>query len=121
VKRIARGGKVLAPGPRDNPFQSITCATLRISLAGLRRAPVVACFISRGRCRRIVFEDFLTMVVAEVGPPECELMWIDAQELLENGCPGRNFPCGGTRRRPHVLELDSSRANRSGIATATTE
>jgi 2'-hydroxyisoflavone reductase len=116
VKRIARGGKVLAPGPRDNPFQSIDVRDVANFVGRLAQGTSSGVFHLSGPVPPYSFEDFLTMVVAEVGPPECELMWIDAQELLENGLSPGELPLWealGEDR--HVLELDSSRAIEAGL------
>ena len=82
VERIAKGGRMLAPGPRDNPFQVIDVRDLARFVATLAHGEASGTFHLAGPIPPFTFEDFLTVAVAEVGPPETELAWVDAEALL---------------------------------------
>jgi 2'-hydroxyisoflavone reductase len=62
------------------------------------------------------FEDFLTTVVDEVGGAVAELVWIDAQRLIEAGVTPRDLPLWeGLDDDRLVLTLDSRRAIDAGL------
>jgi 2'-hydroxyisoflavone reductase len=116
VKRVARGGKVMAPGPRENPFQSIDVRDVANFVGRLAQGTSSGVFHVSGPVPPYSFEDFLTTVVAQVGPSECELKWIDADRLLESGLSSGELPLwGALGEERHVLELDSSRAIDAGL------
>jgi 2'-hydroxyisoflavone reductase len=85
VERIAKGGRVLAPGPRDNPFQVIDVRDLAQFVVTLAHGKASGTFHLAGPTPPFSFENFLTAVVAEVGPPDTELVWVEAEALLSIG------------------------------------
>jgi 2'-hydroxyisoflavone reductase len=116
VKRIARGGIILAPGPRENPFQSIDVRDVANFVGLLASGTRSGVFHVSGPVPPFSFEDFLSTVVAQVGPDNCDLKWIDAQRLLDAGLSVGDFPLWeGLGEDRHVLELDSSCALSAGL------
>jgi 2'-hydroxyisoflavone reductase len=116
VNRVARGGTILAPGPRENPFQSIDVRDVANFVGLLAHGTSSGVFHVSGPVPPFSFEDFLSAVVAEVGPQDGELVWIDAQRLFDAGLSAGELPLWealGEDR--HVLELDSSRALGAGL------
>ena len=116
VERIARGGDVLAPGPRSNPFQVIDvrdCAHFVASLAHSSRSGI---FHVAGPRPPFTFENFLDAVVREVGPDTVDLRWVEAQKLLDAGVDEVTFPLwaalDGSR---NTSSLDPSRAIGAGL------
>lgn len=116
VERIARGGRVLAPGPRDNPFQSIDVRDVADFVVGLAYGASSGVFHLSGPVPPFTFEDFLTTVATQVGPPDCELIWVEAARLVAAGVtPGQLPLWEGLGEDRLVLALDSSRAIGAGL------
>lgn len=117
VQRVARGGTILAPGPRENPFQSIDVRDVANFICRLAYGTSSGVFHLSGPVPPYSFEDFLSTVVSQVGPAGCELKWVEAETLLANGLSLGELPLWealGEHR--HVLELDSSLALDAGLA-----
>jgi 2'-hydroxyisoflavone reductase len=116
VERIARGGRVLAPGPRDNPFQSIDARDLAHFVGLLAHGTSGGTFHVSAPVPPFTFEDFLLEAVKQVGPPGCELAWIEAEPLLSAGVGISEWPLWEALDEGRlVLTIDSSRAIAAGL------
>jgi 2'-hydroxyisoflavone reductase len=92
VERIAKGGRVLAPGPEDNPFQVIDARDLAAFTMLLAHGDAAGTFHAVSPAPPFSFRDFLTTVVSEVGPPGTELVWVDAAVLADAGVTPADLP-----------------------------
>jgi 2'-hydroxyisoflavone reductase len=116
VERVARGGRVLAPGPRDNPFQSIDVRDLAHFVGLLAHGTGGGVFHASAPVPPFTFEDFLLEAVKQVGPKDCELHWIEAGILLGAGVRIGEWPLWEALDEGRlVLTLDSSRAIEAGL------
>jgi 2'-hydroxyisoflavone reductase len=116
VERIARGGRVLAPGPRDNPFQSIDVRDLAHFVGLLAHGTSEGVFHASAPLPPFSFEDFLREAVKQVGPQDCELIWIEAEPLLNAGVEISTWPLWEALDDARlVLTIDSSRAIEAGL------
>jgi 2'-hydroxyisoflavone reductase len=116
VKRVARGGTILAPGPRETPFQSIDVRDLASFVCLLAYGTKSGVFHASGPVPPFSFADFLSTVVAEVGPKDTKLTWIDAQHLLDAGLSGIDLPLWEELgEHGALMALDSGRALVAGL------
>jgi 2'-hydroxyisoflavone reductase len=116
VERIARGGRVLAPGPRGNPLQVIDVRDVAEFVTLLADGHAGGTFHVAGPVPPFSFEDFLTAVVAEVGPPDTELAWVPAEDLGRAGVTGAELPLwAGLEENCNVMALDPGRAVAAGL------
>jgi len=116
VERIARGGRVLAPGPRDNPFQSIDVRDLAHFVGLLAHGTSGGVFHASAPVPPFTFEDFLVEAVNQIGPPGCELTWIEAEPLFSAGVGIGEWPLWEALDEGRlVLTIDSSRAIEAGL------
>lgn len=116
VERIARGGRVLAPGPKDNPFQVIDARDLADFVLLLAHGDATGTFHTVNPAPPFSFEQFLVTLVNEVGPPGTELVWVDADRLLTAGVSDSELPLwAGTNPGRFVSAVDPTRALRAGL------
>jgi 2'-hydroxyisoflavone reductase len=76
VQRIAAGGEVLAPEPRDEPIQYIDARDLAAFVIGALERGVAGTFNLAGPGRPFSFGMLLETLVASVGPAGTWLHWI---------------------------------------------
>ncbi|MBA2537358.1 MAG: NAD-dependent epimerase/dehydratase family protein [Actinobacteria bacterium] len=119
VTRIAAGGDVLAPEPREQPVQFVDARDLAgwvLDMAEQRKAGV---FNASGPERPLTMEGFLESVLAATGSGT-RLVWVDEQFLLDQGveafqdlplwlAPSANPELAG------FLAIDVSRALATGL------
>jgi 2'-hydroxyisoflavone reductase len=86
VKRLARGGEVLAPGYPDRAIQLVDAR----DLAAFALTPIGGTFHAAGR--HLAFAEMLEAVAAEVAPAGTKLTWVDPQFLLDAGEDGGTIP-----------------------------
>ncbi len=99
VERVARGGPVLAPGPKENPLQVIDARDLARFVALLAHGQAAGTFHAVSPAPPFSFEDFLTTVLDEVGPSGTELIWVEAEVLGQGGRDRRRAAAlGGSGR-----------------------
>jgi 2'-hydroxyisoflavone reductase len=116
VERIARGGRVLAPGPRENPFQSIDVRDLAHFVGLLAHGVSGGVFHASAPVPPYTFEDFLLEVVKQVGPQDCELTWIEPDTLTNAGLGVSEWPLWEALGEDRlILTVDSSRAIDAGL------
>jgi 2'-hydroxyisoflavone reductase len=116
VERVARGGRVLAPGPRDNPFQVIDARDLADFVVLLAHGQASGTFHAVSPAPPFSFEDFLATVVGTVGPAGTELVWVDAQALTSAGVAAHELPLwAGLAPGRDLSAADPSRALGAGL------
>jgi 2'-hydroxyisoflavone reductase len=111
VKRIARGGKVLAPGHPDKAIQVIDAR----DLAAFTLVPAAGTFHTAGPL--MTFADLLEAIAAEVAPPGTRLTWVDPQFLLDAGENGTTIPLwyAGEEADAAINTADATAAIKAGL------
>ena len=84
VERIARGGDVLAPEPRDNRVQLIDVRDLAAWLVHCAEERVTGAYNAIGPAAPLSMEELLETCRRETGS-DAELHWVDAERLQERG------------------------------------
>jgi 2'-hydroxyisoflavone reductase len=92
VERVARGGEILAPGPRDAAIQVIDARDLADWTIRLLGRPGGGVFHAVSPAPPFSFEELLEAMVAEVGPPGTTLTWVDPEFLGERGLTAEALP-----------------------------
>jgi 2'-hydroxyisoflavone reductase len=92
VERVARGGEILAPGPRDAPIQVIDAGDLADWTIRLLGRPGGGVFHAVSPAPPFSFGELLEAMVAEVGPPGTTLTWVDPEFLGARGLDGESLP-----------------------------
>ena len=92
VERVAQGGAVLAPGPKENPLQVIDARDLARFVVQLAHGRAGGTFHVVSPAPPFSFEDFLTTVLNEVGPPGTKLVWVAPEVLAKEGVTGAELP-----------------------------
>jgi 2'-hydroxyisoflavone reductase len=119
ISRIARGGEVLAPEPRDQPVQFIDVRDLAAWMLDMAEHGTVGTFNVVGPARPLSLGGLLEGIRAEVGG-EARLEWIDEQFLLDAGVePWSELPVwfapSANPEHAGFLSFDISRALASGL------
>lgn len=86
IRRLVRGGEVLAPGFPDRAIQLIDAR----DVAGFTLTPACGTFHLAGPQR--TFGQLLEEIATEVAPPGTRLTWVDPQFLLDAGENGETIP-----------------------------
>ena len=117
VERIAAGGTVLAPEPRDYGIQLIDArdqADWTIRMLEQRKAGT---FHTLSPAPPFTFEDMLNAIVDAVGPSGTQLEWVDLDFLLKSGVDGEMLPLwAGPYENDYGIACDPSRAINAGLA-----
>jgi 2'-hydroxyisoflavone reductase len=116
VRRIARGGEVLAPGPYDAPMQVIDArdqAEWTITLAEDKTAGV---FNSTSPTPPFGYGDLLDAAVRAVGPHDTRLTWVEPGWLKEQGETYQSLPLWTEGSYEWTLAGDPTRAITSGLS-----
>ncbi len=92
VRRIARGGDVLAPGPYDAPMQVIDARDQAEWTVKLCEKQTSGVFNSVSPTPPFGFGDLLDTAVRAVGPDDTKLVWADPAWLKEQGETGQSLP-----------------------------
>lgn len=116
VERIARGGRVLAPGPGENPFQVIDARDLGAFVRHIAAGGATGTYHAVSPAPPFSFADFLDAVVEAVGPPGTELVWVDASALEAAGVTGQDLPLwAGEEEGRDLSAADPTRAVAAGL------
>ncbi|HEY7280594.1 MAG TPA: NAD-dependent epimerase/dehydratase family protein [Actinomycetota bacterium] len=83
-RRIADGGEVLAPGPRDQPVQFADGRDVAAFMLSAVERRLTGVFNVHGPEDRLTFEDLLR-TCREVAGSDAELVWADPEFLLAQG------------------------------------
>ncbi len=84
LRRIERGGDVLAPGPRDLPLQYIDCRDLAAWMLDCARSGTGGIFNAVSRPGHATMESLLTAAVAATGS-DARLVWADPGVITAAG------------------------------------
>lgn len=117
VRRIVRGGDVLAPGPHDAPMQVIDVRDLATWTVGLAEQGTAGVFNATSPVPPFGFGDLLEATARAVGPHDTDLVWVDGGWLAEQGETVRSLPLWTEGRREYMLAADPSRALAAGLET----
>ena len=114
VSRLARGGRVLAPGPPDRPVQLIDARDLAVWMLEMAARREGGVFNAVGR------QHTMAEVLEACGTDApAELVWVGEDELLAAGIePWSQLPLWIPSRDPEVagfLAVDGSRAFAAGL------
>lgn len=80
LRRIERGGDVLAPGPRDMPLQYIDCRDLAGWLLHAAEAGISGAFNAVSKSGHATMESLLNAAVAATGS-DAKLIWVDPEVI----------------------------------------
>ena len=115
VRRIGEGGIVLAPGPRDAPFQAIDVRDLAAFQLHVLETATTGVFNGVGPATPITFEDFLGTCIDGTGA-SAELSWVDPEHLLRAGLAyGEELPLWDPPADYPVMRADPARALMEGL------
>jgi len=115
VERVARGGPVLAPGPKENPFQVIDARDLASFVALLAHGQAAGTFHVVSPAPPFSFEDFLTTVLDEVAPPGTELVWVAPEVLAKADVTATELPLWEGVGGGSNLAASPARASEAGL------
>jgi 2'-hydroxyisoflavone reductase len=115
VRRIGEGGTVLAPGPRDAPFQAIDVRDLGAFQLHLLETATPGTFNGVGPAKPLTFEGFLDACANGTGSPS-RMEWVDPEHLLGEGLIyGEDLPLWDPPEDYPVIRADPSRATTAGL------
>jgi 2'-hydroxyisoflavone reductase len=92
VDRLARGGRVLAPGHPDDPIQLIDARDQASWIVHLLERSITGTFHAVSPAPPFGFGQMLAEIAAEVAPPRTELVWLDSDFLLAQEVDGVTLP-----------------------------
>ena len=92
VDRLARGGRVLAPGQPDDPIQLIDARDQGSWIVTLLERSITGTFHAVNPAPPFGFGQMLAEIAAEVAPPGTELVWLDSDFLVAQGVDGMALP-----------------------------
>jgi len=115
VERIARGGEVLAPEPRDGLIQVIDARDMGDWIVRLLEDDVSGTFHAVSPRPPFTFEQMLNGINVAVGG-EAALTWVGAEFLLAEGVDGTALPLWGEGGTDDGENADPSRAHDAGLA-----
>ncbi|MGH3301909.1 MAG: NAD-dependent epimerase/dehydratase family protein [Streptosporangiaceae bacterium] len=110
VDRLARGGRVLAPGHPDDPIQLIDARDQGSWIVSLLERSITGTFHTVNQAPPFGFGQMLAEIAAEVAPAGTELVWVDSEFLVAQGVDGNALPLWA--------EGDSEGANLSAASPA---
>jgi 2'-hydroxyisoflavone reductase len=85
VKRLARGGTVLAPGDPGDPIQVIDARDMASWIVSMIERSVIGVFHAASPAPPFGFGDMLQAIASEVAPPDTNLAWVASEFLLAEG------------------------------------
>lgn len=92
VDRLARGGRVLAPGQPDDPIQLIDARDQGSWIVTMLERSITGTFHAVNPAPPFGFGQMLAEIAAEVAPPGTELVWLDSDFLVAQGVDGMALP-----------------------------
>ncbi len=116
VRRIARGGDVLAAGPYDAPMQVIDARDQAEWTVKLTEDGTAGTFNSISPTPPFGFGDLLDATVRAIGPSGTNLVWPDPTWLKEQGETYQTMPLWTEGEREWTLAADPTRALAAGLS-----
>ena len=92
VDRLARGGKVLAPGNPHDPIQVIDARDMASWIVSLLERSVTGTFHAVSPAPPFGWGDMLAAIAAEVAPAGTDLTWVPSDFLLTEGLDASAIP-----------------------------
>jgi 2'-hydroxyisoflavone reductase len=92
VDRLAKGGRVLAPGHPDDFIQLIDARDQGGWIVSLLERSITGTFHTVNPAPPFGFGQMLAEIAAEVAPPGTELVWVDSEFLVGQGVDGNALP-----------------------------
>jgi 2'-hydroxyisoflavone reductase len=92
VDRLARGGRVLAPGDPDDVIQLIDARDQGSWIVSLLERSITGTFHTVNPAPPFGFGQMLAEIAAEVAPAGTELVWVDSAFLVGHGVDGNALP-----------------------------
>jgi 2'-hydroxyisoflavone reductase len=112
VRRMARGGQVLAPGAPDHPAQIVDVRDLADFQLGLATGQVGGAFHA---VRPVLPWSDLLEATAAIAPAGTTVTWVDAQWLDERGVTGADLPLWSGGVAEWVSAMSPARAEAAGL------
>ena len=112
VRRMARGGQVLAPGAPEDPAQVIDVRDLADFQLGLATGQVAGVF---NAVRPTLPWSELLEATATVAPAGTTLTWVDAKWLTQQGVTGADLPLWSEGAEDWESALSPARAEAAGL------
>jgi 2'-hydroxyisoflavone reductase len=116
VRRIARGGEVLAPGNADAPLQVIDARDLAEFMLAAAIGPIPGTYHTVHCPPPYSFGDLLTEMIAQVGPPGTRITWAGSEFLRTAGVTDDMLPLWSGSDEGSVLDAaDPTAAVEAGL------
>jgi 2'-hydroxyisoflavone reductase len=112
VRRMARGGEVLAPGGQEDPAQVVDVRDLADFQLGLATGQVAGVF---NAVRPTLPWSELLEATAAVAPAGTTLTWVDAEWLTEQGVTGADLPLWSEGVVDWESAMSPARAEAAGL------
>lgn len=113
IRRIAAGGQVDAPEPRDAPIQYIDARDLAAFVVGAIEQDLQGAFNVAAPKPPFTFEKFLDEIIASVAPGGTRLHWLSVAEAIASGS---SFPLWTGGPPDGRLALNSDAAMALGLS-----
>jgi 2'-hydroxyisoflavone reductase len=115
VRRAARGGEILAPGPEDSPIQLVDARDQGEWTISLVEKGTAGIFNSVTSPQGFSFEDMLTATVQAVGPDGTRLTWVDGGWLKQQGESYNSLPLWTEGEYEWLMAADPTAAVDAGL------
>jgi 2'-hydroxyisoflavone reductase len=112
VRRMTRGGRVLAPGAPDDPAQVVDVRDLADFQLGLATRQIAGAF---NAVRPTLPWSELLEATAAVAPAGTTLTWVDAEWLIEQGVTGADLPLWSEGVADWQSAMSPARAEAAGL------
>jgi len=116
VRRIARGGEVLAPGPADAPIQVIDARDQATWVVALTEQRTPGVFNSVSPTPPFGFGDLLDATVRAIAPSDTQLTWVDSAWLAQQGEGHQSLPLWTEGKHEYVLAADPAHSLAAGLS-----
>jgi 2'-hydroxyisoflavone reductase len=118
VDRLARGGRVLAPGHPDDPIQLIDARDQGSWIVFLLEQSITGTFHTVNPAPPFGFGEMLAAIAAEVAPAGTELVWVDSEFLVGQGVDFAALPLwgGGETEGANLNAASPAAAFEAGLA-----
>jgi 2'-hydroxyisoflavone reductase len=117
VRRFARGGEILAPGPPDDPLQVIDARDLARFTVSVTESKTDGTSHTMTPPPPFTFADMFEVLARTAGAPGHVVTWVDERFLLDAGVKEGEIPLWGARDpQRFVLAADPRRALGQGLS-----
>jgi 2'-hydroxyisoflavone reductase len=115
VDRLAKGGEVLAPGPRESPMQVIDARDMATWMVGLLEVRRSGAFHAVSPEPPYGMGELLEQSAAAISPTGTVLTWADPEWLTEQGVDGMSLPLWTEGTPEWSMALDPAAAYATGL------